>query len=190
MATDLYGVLGVGKTATADEIKKAYRKLARELHPDVNPDQSAQERFKQVTAAYEVLSDDQQRAKYDRGGADEFGGYGANGFDLGDFVNAFFGGAGNQRGHAQARRIGVVEHQVGEHHRGRVVQQRCVVDGIDHQAGGMAGRAERTAVDKTCIGLCTVAATGAVPGAQRDRAGYELCSGERPAGARRDSRPR
>ena len=67
VSTELYDVLGVKSSATAEEIKKAYRKLARELHPDVNPDAKAQERFKKVTAAYEVLSDDQKRAAYDRG---------------------------------------------------------------------------------------------------------------------------
>jgi molecular chaperone DnaJ len=98
VSTELYDVLGVKSSATAEEIKKAYRKLARELHPDVNPDAKAQERFKKVTAAYEVLSDDQKRAAYDRGvpdGSMGNGGFtGANGFDLGDFVNAFFGGNG------------------------------------------------------------------------------------------------
>lgn len=63
-----YEVLGVPRDATKDQIKKAYRKLARELHPDVNPSPEAEERFKQVTHAYEVLSDDQQRDMYDRGG--------------------------------------------------------------------------------------------------------------------------
>lgn len=98
MAQDHYAVLGVSREASADEIKRAYRKLARELHPDVNPDPATQERFKDVTAAYEVLSDPEKRQMYDLGG-DPFsqgGGFGANFGGFSDFVDAFFGGG--QRG--------------------------------------------------------------------------------------------
>ena len=66
MASDYYAVLGVSRTASSEEIKRSYRKLARELHPDVNPGNG--ERFKDVTAAYEVLSDPQKREMYDLGG--------------------------------------------------------------------------------------------------------------------------
>lgn len=68
MATDYYAVLGVGRDAPQEEIKKAFRRLARELHPDVNPDPKTQERFKEINAAYEVLSDPQKKQIYDLGG--------------------------------------------------------------------------------------------------------------------------
>lgn len=92
--SDYYGLLGVGRDAGADQIKKAYRKLARELHPDVNPDPTTQEKFKEVTAAYEVLSDPEKRQIYDMGGdPNQQGGFGTGGFGdfMGDFVGAFFG---------------------------------------------------------------------------------------------------
>lgn len=94
---DHYQTLGISRDASADEIKKAYRKLARELHPDVNPDPEIQERFKEVTAAYEVLSDPDKRQRYDMGG-DGFGGFGG-GFGQGgfsDIMDAFFGGGGTR----------------------------------------------------------------------------------------------
>jgi molecular chaperone DnaJ len=92
---DHYEVLGVARDASEDQIKKAYRKLARELHPDVNPAPEAQERFKSVTHAYEVLSDANSRRQYDMGGQDPFGGSG--GFGFGDIFDTFFGGS-SQRG--------------------------------------------------------------------------------------------
>lgn len=93
--TDHYGSLGVARDASDEQIKKAYRKLARELHPDVNPAAEAQERFKAVTHAYEVLSDADSRRQYDMGGQDPFGGAGFGGF--GDIFDTFFG-AGQTRG--------------------------------------------------------------------------------------------
>src|SRR3954447_21535106 len=100
---DLYAVLGVSRDADAETIKKAYRKLARQLHPDVNPHPGAAARFQEVGRAYEVLGDPQKRAAYDRGG-DPFGGLGGfgqgAGFSFTDIMDAFFGGqgAGQTRG--------------------------------------------------------------------------------------------
>src|SRR6202008_2463943 len=68
VARDYYGILGVARDASDDEIKRAYRKLARQYHPDVNPDPAAAEKFKEINAAYEVLSDDQKRQIVDLGG--------------------------------------------------------------------------------------------------------------------------
>ncbi len=101
MARDYYGILGVAKTADADEIKRAYRKLARQDHPDINPDPAAQERFKEINAAYEVLSDDKKRQIVDLGGdplspgGGAAGGPGAGPFvGFQDIMDAFFGAAG------------------------------------------------------------------------------------------------
>ncbi len=110
MANDYYGILGVRRDADGDEIKKAYRRLARELHPDVNPDPKTQERFKEITQAYQVLSDPEKRQMYDLG-ADPFaaagagqGGFGA-GFPFSDLMDAFFGAAAGSRGpRSRARR--------------------------------------------------------------------------------------
>jgi molecular chaperone DnaJ len=104
--SDHYDVLGVDRTATPDEIKKAYRRLARELHPDVNPSADASERFKDVTHAYDVLSDPQQRERYDLGPQAGFGGGGGGaGAGFGDIFDAFFGGGGGgQRQGPRSRR--------------------------------------------------------------------------------------
>lgn len=99
---DLYEVLGVSKDASDDEIKKAYRKMARQYHPDVNKEAGAEDKFKEAREAYDVLSDDQKRAFYDRyghadpnqgmggGGAADFGG-------INDIFDMFFGGGGQRR---------------------------------------------------------------------------------------------
>jgi molecular chaperone DnaJ len=111
MPKTLYDTLGVSKSASQDEIKKAYRKLAREYHPDKNPgDAAAEERFKEVQTAYDVLADDDKRKQYDRFGATngrpgpqnvnvDFGD-----FDLGDLLGGIFGGLGGRAGGTRAQR--------------------------------------------------------------------------------------
>ncbi|OPZ28951.1 MAG: Chaperone protein DnaJ [Lentisphaerae bacterium ADurb.BinA184] len=107
MATDYYEILGVARNADPDQIKKAYRKLAVKYHPDKNPgDKEAEEKFKEVSAAYEVLSDDEQRRRYDQYGHEAFtrggrGGAHVDPFDIfsqvfggGSIFDSFFGGGG------------------------------------------------------------------------------------------------
>ena len=110
MVNEPHKVLGVSENATQDEIKKAYRALAKKYHPDMNPgDKDAEMKFKEVNEAYAVLSDSDKRSKYDRFGHDAFdpsagaGGFGGFGgfsgadFDFGDIFSSFFGGGGSSR---------------------------------------------------------------------------------------------
>lgn len=114
MANDYYETLGVPKGASADELKKAYKKLAKKHHPDLNKgNPESEKKFKEINEAYKVLGDDKSRSNYDRfgsaeggnpfGGGQGFGGFdfsGSQDFDLGDIFEGFFGGGGARRGGA------------------------------------------------------------------------------------------
>ena len=115
---DYYEVLGLSKGASAAEIKKAYRKLSKQYHPDINKEEGAEEKFKEITEAYEILSDDNKKAQYDQFGHAAFGNGGQGGFggaggfgggfqgfsggfdDLGDIFSSFFGGGGRRNPNA------------------------------------------------------------------------------------------
>ena len=161
---DLYEVLGVDKGASADEIKKAYRKLARQYHPDRNPgDETAEERFKEIQGAYDVLSEPEKRKQYDQVGPRMFsgaGGPGQGGFqwsgnfsdlgDLGDLFGNIFGNAGAARGSSQGRRRG---------ERGRDVEVAVSVSFED----SLRGLETKIPVDlETACSVCH--GTGAEPG--------------------------
>lgn len=121
---DYYEVLGVAKGATDDEIKKAYRKLSKKYHPDINKEPDAEEKFKEISEAYEVLSDAQKRAAYDQyghagtnpnfgggggfgGGYGDFGGFSGGGFGgFEDIFDTFFGGGGSRSANPNAPRQG------------------------------------------------------------------------------------
>jgi molecular chaperone DnaJ len=110
--TDPYAVLGVERKASADEIKKAYRKLARQYHPDRNPgDAKAEVRFKEINEAHDVLADPEKKAAFDRGeglfgarGANPFAGGGVDGGSFSDILSNLFGGGGGRRSRPQPAR--------------------------------------------------------------------------------------
>ena len=169
MAADFYELLGVSRGASDDEIKKAYRKLARELHPDTKPgDKAAEERFKEVTLAYETLRDPERRRRYDMFGPDAIRGTGSGGAagdpfagagfgGLGDLFDAFFGGGGGGGGGAgfgggqRGRRSGPM--------RGADAEVRVSLDFEEAVFGVQKDVTLRTAV---ACEPCT--ATGAAPG--------------------------
>ncbi|MDQ6696574.1 MAG: molecular chaperone DnaJ [Actinomycetota bacterium] len=154
MATDYYELLGVSRAATPDEIKRAYRRLARELHPDANPDHpGAEAQFKDVAVAYETLIDPERRRRYDQfgpEGAPGAGGdpFGFGGAGLGDIFDAFFGGGGG------VGRTGRAGPPPG-------ADLEVVVDLAFEQA--VFGAKEEVTV-RTAVACPTCEATGAAPG--------------------------
>ena len=154
---DFYELLGVDRSATQDEIKKAYRRLARELHPDANPDDpEAEAHFKRVAEAYEVLSDPEKRARYDRFGSSGAGmgdPFGAGG--LGDLFDAFFN-AGTRTETATRRGVDL-----------EVVVELTLEEAV-------AGVAKDVSV-RTAVPCDTCEATGAAPGSEITRC--EQCGG-------------
>ena len=153
---DYYDVLGVGKQASEDDLKKAYRKLAMQYHPDRNPgDEAASDKFKEATEAYEILADQEKRARYDRYGHDGVAGMGggqsADLNDLfGDLLNSFFGGGGGGR-----------RQQTSGPRAGRDVQVVLDIDLLD------AARGVKKSVTLQREDLCeTCAGSGAKPGSK------------------------
>ncbi len=145
---DYYEVLGVSKGASDDEIKKAYRKKAKEFHPDLHPgDKQAEASFKEVNEAYAVLSDEDKKRKYDQfghagvddngmGGFGGFGGFGDMDFDLGDIFGSFFGGGGRSSGRQNGPR------------KGADIQQNVVL------TFEQAAKGYETKIDVTCTEEC------------------------------------
>lgn len=149
---DHYEVLGVSRDSSEDEIKKAYRRLARQLHPDVNPSEDAAERFKSVTHAYDVLSDADSRRRYDMGG-DQNGNGGFGGFGgFGDIFETFFGGGGARSARPRSRR-----------ERGQDALVRVTLDLGDVVFGAHRDIEVDTAVlCETCQGSCCAEGTSPV----------------------------
>ena len=175
MPESLYDTLGVKKGASADEIKKAYRKLARQYHPDTNQgDKAAEERFKQVQTAYDVLSDPEKRKAYDRFGSTngrgapgpggpnvDFGDFEWSG-DLGDILGGIFGnvrGGGGRRARAPA----------GARRRRRDRGAALVRGLAARRRGEGAGRADRRVLAVRRHGRGARHGSGHLPGVQRPR---------------------
>ena len=165
MAADHYQVLGVDRGATTEEIKRAYRRLARQYHPDANPDPAAAERIKEINAAYEVLSDPGKRERYDLYGdanaAPSFGGFG----DLGDIMESFFGAAFGGRTRTRARPRGPA--------RGADLSLHVEID----LAASVTGTSETVKIG--ILGTCErCAGSGCEPGTFRSRCATCGGSGE------------
>ncbi|PMC75413.1 MULTISPECIES: molecular chaperone DnaJ [unclassified Brachybacterium] len=157
MNEDYYDLLGVSRDASTEEIKKAYRKLARTLHPDVNPDPEAGEKFKKVSQAYETLSHADKRRQYDMGGGPGMGGFpgGGAGFDFTDIFDMFAGASG-MRGRSQG--------PVPRRRRGGDVLRRVKIDLRSVVFGTEEKVTFRTAVlCERCTGSCCEPGTSPTP---------------------------
>lgn len=157
---DYYETLGVSRDATADEIKKAFRRLARETHPDANPgDPASEERFRAIAEAYEVLSDPQRRAAYDRGDRIDLGDLFSSFAGVEDLLSRFFGGGfgpfGGAPGPASGRDVGV-----------------SVAITLAEAAVGV----EREVTYRAAVACATCHGTGAAPGS--DLLTCERCRGQ------------
>jgi molecular chaperone DnaJ len=162
VAGEHYATLGVRKDASPADIKLAYRRLAKQLHPDVNPDVETQERFKAITTAYEVLSDPSKRQLYDMGG-DPLSASGNAGFNagfggLGDIMDAFFGGGGSSRGP-----------------RTRTRQGNDALIHVDVDLNEVVFGAKRELTIETAVVCATCSGAGTAPGTHPDTC--DVCKG-------------
>ncbi len=197
MATkrDYYEVLEVTKTATSEEIKKAYRKKAIQYHPDKNPgDKEAEERFKEAAEAYEILSDEQKRAKYDRYGHQAPGGFGASGgFSMDDIFSQFgdifgghfggFGGFGGQRGPRVNRgsdlrvKVKLTLQDVAKGVEKKIKVKKFVACSHCHGTGADNGTAYETC--STCKGSgTTIRVVNTMLGQMQTQSTCQTCGGE------------
>ncbi|MCL6423608.1 molecular chaperone DnaJ [Brachybacterium sp. JHP9] len=168
MNEDYYELLGVSRDASVEDIKKAYKKLARSLHPDVNPDPEAQEKFKHVSQAYQTLSNPDKRRQYDMGGRTG-GGFpggfpgGGQAFDFGDIFEMFTGGG--MRGRAQG--------PVPRQRRGGDILRRTQIDLRDVVFGAEREISFRTAaLCERCHGACAEPGTSPVTCTQCSGSGH------------------
>ncbi|MBR4400424.1 MAG: molecular chaperone DnaJ [Synergistes sp.] len=195
---DYYEILGVGREASADEIKKAYRTLTRKYHPDANPgDKEAEAKYKEINEAHEVLSDPQKRAQYDQFGyvgdvpPDGFGGFGGQTFtqeDIGDLFGDLFGGFGGSRrrsANPNAPRRGAdleasVRLTLEEAYRG--VKRKLEIPRLDtcrHCGGSGAEPGSNVTVCQTCHGSGQVTQAVNTPfGQMRQTATCPTCRGK------------
>ena len=196
MATkrDYYEVLGVSKSATADEIKRAYRKLAMQHHPDKHGGDDTQ--FKEIAEAYEVLSDPQKKAGYDQfghagaqgnpfgGGAGGFGGQygqGFEGFDFSDILNQFMGGAGSRRssGPPRGRDVEVsITVDFAEAVFGTEKELKITLDDVCEHCGGTGAEGKKTKQCATCKGAGQVTRVQqTILGAMQQTSSCPTCKG-------------